>query len=49
MLRHLSEDAMPSTLSNGDGGGAQRGVGKRPPPMVHPRNVQCMPKSRDFH
>ncbi len=45
MLRYLSEDAMPSTLSNGDGGGAM----KRPPPMVHPRNVQCMPKSRDFH
>ncbi|WP_240325621.1 error-prone DNA polymerase [Sphingomonas mesophila] len=48
MLRQLSEDAMPSTLSNGDGGGAQRSV-PRPPPMVHPRNVHCMPKSRDFH
>ncbi len=44
MLRELSEDAMPSTLSNGDGGGAIK-----PPAMTHPRNVQCMPKSRDFH
>ncbi len=44
-LRELSEDAMPSTLSNGDGGGAMA----NPRPMVHPRNVQCIPKSRDFH
>jgi error-prone DNA polymerase len=42
MLRHLSEDAMPDVLSRGDGGGAMA-------PMVHPRNVQCLPKSRDFH
>ncbi|MEQ7874169.1 error-prone DNA polymerase [Sphingomonas sp. ASV193] len=47
MLRELSEEAMPSTLSNGDGGGAQAGV-RQKPPMVHPRNVQCIPKSRDF-
>jgi error-prone DNA polymerase len=44
MLRKLSEDAMPSTLSNGDGGGAMK-----PPVMSHPRNVHCLPKSRDFH
>ncbi len=39
MLRHLSEDALPDVTSRGDGGGA----------MAHPRNVQCLPKSRDFH
>ena len=44
MLRHLSEDAMPSTLSNGDGGGAMA-----PPRHAHPRDVNCIPKSRDFH
>ena len=44
MLRNLSEDAMPSTLSNGDGGGSWR-----PPAAMHPRNVHCIPKSRDFH
>jgi error-prone DNA polymerase len=48
MLRELSEDSLPSTLSNGDGGGAQRTI-SAPPRMVHPRNVQCIPKSRDFH
>ena len=42
MLRHLSDDALPSVTSRGDGGGAMA-------PMVHPRNVQCLPKSRDFH
>jgi error-prone DNA polymerase len=45
MLQALSQDALPSTLSNGDGGGAMA----RPRTMVHPRNVQCLPKSRDFH
>jgi len=48
MLRELSEDAMPSTLSNGDGGGAQGAV-IRPPTQSHPRNVSVIPKSRDFH
>ena len=42
MLRHLSEDALPAVISRGDGGGAMA-------PMVHPRNVHCLPKSRDFH
>ncbi|HET9354556.1 MAG TPA: error-prone DNA polymerase [Sphingomicrobium sp.] len=46
MLRHLSEDAMPSTLSNGDGGGAQAATRQT---MAHPRDVRCIPKSRDFH
>ncbi|MFL6734937.1 MAG: error-prone DNA polymerase [Sphingomicrobium sp.] len=44
MLRHLSGDAMPSTLNQGDGGGSWR-----PPTAMHPRNVECIPKSRDFH
>jgi error-prone DNA polymerase len=43
MLRAISEDAMPSTLSAGDGGGSWK-----PPTPVHPRNVACIPKSRDF-
>jgi len=44
MLRHLSEEAMPSTLSAGDGGGSWRA-----PAGTHPRDVNCIPKSRDFH
>ncbi len=44
MLRHLSDDALPSTLNQGDGGGSWR-----PPAAMHPRNVDCIPKSRDFH
>jgi error-prone DNA polymerase len=44
MLRHLSEEAMPSTLSQGDGGGSWR-----PPATRHPRDVEIIPKSRDFH
>ncbi|MDQ3078364.1 MAG: OB-fold nucleic acid binding domain-containing protein, partial [Pseudomonadota bacterium] len=44
LLRRLSEDALPSTLSQGDGGGSWR-----PPAAMHPRDVNCIPKSRDFH
>jgi error-prone DNA polymerase len=44
MLRHLSDEALPSTLSNGDAPGAMR-----PPPGRHPRDVEIIPKSRDFH
>jgi len=44
MLRHLSEDSLPSTLSQGDAGGSWR-----PPPGRHPRDVEIIPKSRDFH
>jgi error-prone DNA polymerase len=44
MLRHLSDDAMPSTLSQGDGGGSWRAPAAR-----HPRDVDVIPKSRDFH
>jgi error-prone DNA polymerase len=44
MLRHLSEELMPSTLNQGDGGGSWR-----PPSAAHPRDVDVIPKSRDFH
>ncbi|MFL6760167.1 error-prone DNA polymerase [Sphingomonas sp.] len=44
MLRHLSDEALPSALSNGDAPGAMR-----PPPSRHPRDVEIIPKSRDFH
>jgi error-prone DNA polymerase len=43
MLRAISQEAMPSTLSAGDGGGSWK-----PPVGIHPRDVQCIPKSRDF-
>jgi len=44
MLRHLSENSLPSTLSAGDGGGSWRA-----PVGGHPRDAVCIPKSRDFH
>jgi len=44
MLRHLSDDAMPSTLSQGDAAGSWRAPAAR-----HPRDVEIIPKSRDFH
>jgi error-prone DNA polymerase len=44
MLRHLSDEAMPSTLSQGDAAGSWR-----PPVSRHPRDVEIIPKSRDFH
>ncbi|MCL6730807.1 error-prone DNA polymerase [Sphingomonas sp. SE220] len=44
MLRHLSDSEMPSTLSQGDGAGSWR-----PPGSRHPRDVEVIPKSRDFH
>jgi error-prone DNA polymerase len=43
-LRHLSEDIMAAPLSRGDAPGAMR-----PPPGRHPRDVEIIPKSRDFH
>ncbi len=49
MLRHLSDDALPAVTSRGDGGGAMAPSLARPNMMVHPRNVTCLPKSRDFH
>jgi error-prone DNA polymerase len=44
MLRHLSEDIITAPLSRGDAPGAMR-----PPPGRHPRDVEVIPKSRDFH
>jgi error-prone DNA polymerase len=44
MLRHLSAEAMPSTLSQSDAPGSWR-----PPARAHPRDVEVIPKSRDFH
>jgi error-prone DNA polymerase len=44
MLRHLSDETMPSTLSQGDGAGSWRAPAAR-----HPRDVEIIPKSRDFH
>src|SRR4029078_2449399 len=44
MLRPLSDDPMPSTLNQGDGAGSWR-----PPASRHPRDVEIIPKSRDFH
>jgi error-prone DNA polymerase len=44
MLRHLGDEALPSTLSQGDAPGSWR-----PPAARHPRDVDIIPKSRDFH
>ncbi len=44
MLQHLSEETMPSTLSQSDGAGSWRAPAAR-----HPRDVEIIPKSRDFH
>jgi error-prone DNA polymerase len=44
MLNRLSVEAMPSTLNQGDGAGSWR-----PPVSRHPRDVEIIPKSRDFH
>jgi error-prone DNA polymerase len=44
MLRHLSEHRLPSTLGQGDAAGSWR-----PPAARHPRDVEIIPKSRDFH
>ncbi|HEX8937984.1 MAG TPA: error-prone DNA polymerase [Sphingomicrobium sp.] len=44
MLRHLSEDMITAPLSRGDAPGAMR-----PLPGRHPRDVEVIPKSRDFH
>ncbi len=44
MLRHLSEDIITPPLAPGD---APKTL--RPPPGRHPRDVEVIPKSRDFH
>jgi error-prone DNA polymerase len=44
MLRHLSDEALPSTRNPGDAAGSWR-----PRAARHPRDVEIIPKSRDFH
>jgi error-prone DNA polymerase len=44
MLRHLSDEDIPSTRNPGDAAGSWR-----PPAARHPRDVEVIPKSRDFH
>jgi error-prone DNA polymerase len=44
MLRHLSEDIVDAPMARGDSPGAMR-----PPIARHPRDVEIIPKSRDFH
>jgi error-prone DNA polymerase len=44
MLRHLSEDIITPPLAPGDAPKTMR-----PPPGRHPRDVEVIPKSRDFH
>jgi error-prone DNA polymerase len=44
MLHHLSDEMMPSTLNQGDGAGSWRAPAAR-----HPRDIEIIPKSRDFH
>jgi error-prone DNA polymerase len=44
MLRHLSDSMMTAPMSPGDAPGAMR-----PPPGRHPRDVEVIPRSRDFH
>ena len=44
MLRHLSEDIIAPPLAPGDAPKTMR-----PPPGRHPRDVEVIPKSRDFH
>jgi error-prone DNA polymerase len=44
ILKHLSDEAMPSTLSQSDAAGSWRAPASR-----HPRDVEIIPKSRDFH
>jgi error-prone DNA polymerase len=44
MLRNLGDEALPSTLSQGDAAGSWR-----PPASRHPRDAEIIPKSRDFH
>jgi error-prone DNA polymerase len=44
LLRHLSDESLPSTLSQSDAAGSWRAPAAR-----HPRDVEIIPKSRDFH
>jgi error-prone DNA polymerase len=44
LLRRLSDNLMTPPLAPGDQPGSWR-----PPAAAHPRDVDCIPKSRDFH
>jgi error-prone DNA polymerase len=44
MLRHLSGEMLPSTLSQADAPGPLQAQ-----PQRHPRDAEVIPKSRDFH
>jgi error-prone DNA polymerase len=44
ILGHLSEDALSHPKARGDAPGSWR-----PPARRHPRDVEVIPKSRDFH
>jgi error-prone DNA polymerase len=44
MLQHLSDDSLPSNIEKRESVGSW---GR--PPIRHPRNVEIVPKSRDFH
>ena len=44
MLQHLSDDTLPSTLNQDDAAGSWRAPAAR-----HPRDVEIIPRSRDFH
>jgi error-prone DNA polymerase len=44
MLRQLSDENLPSTRNPGDAAGSWRAPAAR-----HPRDVEIIPKSRDFH
>ncbi|WP_246449216.1 error-prone DNA polymerase [Sphingomonas sabuli] len=53
MLGHLSSDFLPRIHGRGDGAKNSsydpRADAIPPPRLGHPRNVSCIPKSRDFH
>jgi error-prone DNA polymerase len=44
LLQHLSDEALPSTLAQGDAPGSWR-----PPARRHPRDAEIIPKARNFH
>jgi error-prone DNA polymerase len=44
LLQHLSDEALPSTLAQGDAPGSWRAPAAR-----HPRDAEIIPKARNFH
>jgi error-prone DNA polymerase len=45
MLRHLSDGKLPTNLEKRESAGSWG----RPAAARHPRDVEIIPKSRDFH